>query len=67
MIIDLHRFIAAERPTWTELENILNHLAAEPVRQMTLEEVQRFHLLYQKVSADLAVTAQRVERASPRE
>jgi uncharacterized membrane protein SpoIIM required for sporulation len=57
MIIDLPRFIDAERPTWTELENMLNRLENDPNRVMPLEEVQRFHLLYQKVSADLARVA----------
>lgn len=57
MIIDLPRFIAAERPTWTELERTLEAMAAKPDRAMSLEEVQRFHLLYQKVSADLGRVA----------
>jgi uncharacterized membrane protein SpoIIM required for sporulation len=57
MIIDLHRFIAAERPTWTELERLLDRLEADPHRQIPLEEVQRFHFLYQKVSADLGRVA----------
>src|SRR5688572_7492623 len=57
MIIDLTRFIEAERPTWTELEKILNRLSVEPFHKMSLEEVQRFHLLYQKVSADLGRVA----------
>src|SRR3954469_8424866 len=57
MIIDLPRFIAAERPTWTELENLLNRLETDYNRKMSLEEVQRFHLLYQKVSADLGRVA----------
>jgi uncharacterized membrane protein SpoIIM required for sporulation len=57
MIIDLPRFIDAERPTWTELENMLNRLENDPNRVMPLEEVQRFHLIYQKVSADLARVA----------
>jgi uncharacterized membrane protein SpoIIM required for sporulation len=57
MIIDLPRFIAAERPTWTELEQCLDRIEADPYRQMPLEEVQRFHLLYQKVSADLGRVA----------
>ena len=30
MIIDLPRFVAAERPHWAELEQILAHLEAEP-------------------------------------
>ena len=53
MIIDLPRFIAAERPSWTELETTLDRLQAQPDRQLALDEAQRFHLLYQKVSADL--------------
>src|SRR6266446_7387128 len=57
MIIDLPRFIAAERPSWTELERLLERLEADPYRQMPLEEVQRFHFLYQKVSADLGRVA----------
>ncbi|MEP6672644.1 MAG: stage II sporulation protein M, partial [Chthoniobacter sp.] len=57
MIIDLPRFIDTERPTWTELEKVLNRLDENPTRVMPLEEVQRFHLLYQKVSADLGRVA----------
>src|SRR5882757_1253721 len=57
MIIDLPRFITAERPTWTELENLLHRLELDPDRKMSLEEVQRFHMLYQKVSADLGRVA----------
>ena len=53
MIIDLPRFIAAERPSWTELERTLDRLQADASRRLTLDEAKRFHLLYQKVSADL--------------
>ncbi|MEA3207412.1 MAG: hypothetical protein QOE70_469 [Chthoniobacter sp.] len=53
MIIDLPRFIAAQRPTWTELELIVERLEAGSSRPLSLEEAKRFHLLYQKVSADL--------------
>ena len=53
MIIDLPRFIAAERTTWTELEKMLDRLEDTSYRELSLEEVQRFHILYQKVSADL--------------
>ena len=60
MIIDLPRFIDAERPTWTELEKLLDRLHDEPTRVLPLEEVQRFHLLYQKVSADLGRAAGRL-------
>jgi uncharacterized membrane protein SpoIIM required for sporulation len=53
MILDLPRFIAAERPAWTELEQMLDRLAKAPDRRPTLAEAKRFHFLYRKVSADL--------------
>ena len=53
MIIDLPRFIATERPSWTELEKTLDRMQAEPGRALAIEEAKRFHFLYQKVSADL--------------
>jgi uncharacterized membrane protein SpoIIM required for sporulation len=53
MIIDLPRFIASERPTWTELDQILTDMETHPDRRLTLDEAKRFHFLYQKVSADL--------------
>lgn len=57
MIIDLPRFIAAERPAWSELEAILDDLATHSGRSLTLEEARRFHFLYQKASADLGRVA----------
>ena len=57
MIIDLPRFIAAERPSWTELERMLERMEADPAGELPLDEVRRFHLLYQKVSADLGRVA----------
>jgi uncharacterized membrane protein SpoIIM required for sporulation len=54
MLIDLHRFVSAERPTWEELESMLARMESQPGRRLALEEAQRFHFLYQKVSADLA-------------
>ena len=54
MIIDLPRFIAAERASWSELERQLESLEREPTRRLNLEQVKRFHFLYQKVSTDLA-------------
>lgn len=53
MILDLPRFLAAERPSWTELETILTRLEEHPETELTIEEARRFHFLYQKVSADL--------------
>jgi uncharacterized membrane protein SpoIIM required for sporulation len=53
MIIDLPRFISAQRPMWTELEKTLDRVEREPSRVLSIDEVKRFHLLYEKVSADL--------------
>ena len=54
MIIDLQRFLASEQACWTELERQLDKLEAEPNLRMTLEQVRRFHLLYERTAADLA-------------
>jgi uncharacterized membrane protein SpoIIM required for sporulation len=54
MIIDLQRFIASERPGWTELETLLNRFEAEPNLRLDLSGVQRFHELYERAAADLA-------------
>ena len=56
MIIDLQRFITAGRPAWAELEAMLDLLEAQPDRRMTLDQVQRFHQLYERTGADLAKT-----------
>src|SRR5436190_17736948 len=53
MIIDLPRFIAAQRPVWTELQTIVERLERESSQPLAHDEAKRFHLLYQKVSADL--------------
>ncbi len=54
MIIDLPRFLAAERPSWMELEEMLEKMENDPAHVLALEQAKRFHFLYQKVSADLA-------------
>jgi uncharacterized membrane protein SpoIIM required for sporulation len=54
MIIDLQKFVASEQPYWAELERQLEKLEAEPNLRMTLEQLRRFHLLYERTSADLA-------------
>lgn len=53
MIIDLARFIAVERPFWSELEGLLNLLENNPGRTLSLEELRRFHYLYERASGDL--------------
>jgi uncharacterized membrane protein SpoIIM required for sporulation len=54
MIIDLQKFLTAARPTWAELEQLLIRLEAEPNAHMTLEQLEHFHLLYERTAADLA-------------
>ncbi|NOS68918.1 MAG: stage II sporulation protein M [Verrucomicrobia bacterium] len=54
MIIDLQKFAAAGRPTWTELERWLDRLEDKHRDRMTLDELQRFHRLYERTAADLA-------------
>jgi uncharacterized membrane protein SpoIIM required for sporulation len=54
MILDLPRFLAAERPYWTELESALDRVEGEPGRRPSLAELKNLHYLYQRASADLA-------------
>lgn len=55
MILDLARFIESERPRWEELERILTRLDRDGGSKLaTLDEVTRFHYLYQRCSSDLA-------------
>jgi uncharacterized membrane protein SpoIIM required for sporulation len=54
MIIDLQRFVATERPHWTQLEHLLDKLEEDPNLRMTLDELRQFHLLFERASADLA-------------
>lgn len=54
MIIDLQRFVAAGRPHWTELEKLLDRIEATPERTMPLDQITRFHELYERTAADLA-------------
>jgi uncharacterized membrane protein SpoIIM required for sporulation len=57
MILDLPRFIAAERASWEEFEALLGRIERDPAWRMELAEASRFHHLYQKVCADLAKIA----------
>jgi uncharacterized membrane protein SpoIIM required for sporulation len=57
MIIDLQRFLASERAHWTELERAVGRLETDPGLRMSLEELRRFHLLYERAAADLAKIA----------
>ena len=57
MILDLARFVESERPQWTALEKTLDWLESDPQRALSLTDLERFHLLYQRVSADLGKVA----------
>lgn len=54
MIIDLPRFVNAERPYWDELHALLAVTETDPERRMGLPEIQRLHYLYERCSADLS-------------
>ncbi|MBL9166938.1 MAG: stage II sporulation protein M [Verrucomicrobiales bacterium] len=53
MIIDLQKFMEAERPAWRELEALLTRMEQSPHHRLEFNEVRRFHLLYERASADL--------------
>lgn len=54
MIVDIPRFVAAERPYWDELQSLLDRLDTEPERHLPLAEIQRLHYLYERASAGLS-------------
>lgn len=53
MILDIARFVQAETAYWKELDSVLAALGSDPLRRMTLTEIQRLHYLYERCSADL--------------
>jgi len=57
VIIDLEKFVTAERPYWNELERLLNRLENEPGFQPDLAQLRRLHYLYERTSSDLAKIA----------
>lgn len=57
MIIDLPRFVSSERPHWTALEKSLDWFERNPDAKPSIDELRRFHELYQRASADLAKIA----------
>ena len=54
MIMDLERFLAEERPYWDELQSVLERIEGDLGASLELDEVTRFHYLYQRASSDLA-------------
>lgn len=53
MVIDLEKFVLAERPYWVELEAMLVKLEADAGLRLDLKQLQRLHYLYERTSADL--------------
>ena len=56
MIIDLERFVAAERPFWDELEARLDKIESDSSRHggLDLPAAERLHYLYGRAAGDLA-------------
>jgi uncharacterized membrane protein SpoIIM required for sporulation len=54
MIIDLQKFVAGERPYWAELESTLNRIENDSRRALPLDQLRRFHYLYERTAAGLA-------------
>jgi uncharacterized membrane protein SpoIIM required for sporulation len=54
MIIDLPRFVSAERPYWDELNGVLARLESEPERRLPMPEIERLYYLYERCSSDLS-------------
>jgi len=53
MIIDLEKFIRNRRADWDEYEQMLKFLEGRSKATFSLEQAQRFHFLYERVTADL--------------
>ena len=54
MIIDLPRFVAAERAYWDELDALLKRLEDDPEHRFPFADIERLHYLYERCSADLS-------------
>ncbi|MBI3117321.1 MAG: stage II sporulation protein M [Candidatus Hydrogenedentes bacterium] len=54
MIVDLEAFVAAERPYWDELGQILRQLEEKNLMQLDLPRARRFYYLYRRAASDLA-------------
>ncbi|MBM3734616.1 MAG: stage II sporulation protein M [Acidobacteria bacterium] len=53
MIVDLQRFVTAERPHWTRLEERLLFLERNPDRTLSIGEIEEFYMLYERAGAAL--------------
>lgn len=53
MILDLPRFLQAEKPYWDELQKLLDRIEAMPDARLSLDEMSRLQYLYQRSSSAL--------------
>ena len=54
MIVDLPRFVRAEKPYWDELDQQLRKLEESPEARLPLGDLERLHYLYERSAAALA-------------
>lgn len=54
MILDVDRFLEGERPAWQELSKLLDLFENDQRRTATVDELERFHYLYQRAASSLA-------------
>jgi uncharacterized membrane protein SpoIIM required for sporulation len=54
VIVDVQRFAQQEQPYWQELDTQLTRLEADMAAELTYDQAQRLHYLYQRASAGLA-------------
>ena len=53
MILDLAHFMEKEQPLWTELEDMLSRMEADPLVRLDMQSVKRLHYLYERACTDL--------------
>lgn len=53
MIIDLDRFLREERPRWTRLAELLDHIERAGVERLSLRDARELHYLYERTGSDL--------------
>jgi uncharacterized membrane protein SpoIIM required for sporulation len=54
VILDIERFLAAERPLWDELESRLRRMEDDAAFRPGIADLRRLHYLYERASAGLA-------------
>jgi uncharacterized membrane protein SpoIIM required for sporulation len=54
VIVDLERYVKEEKAYWEEFEGMLNRMTNDPDRPQSLDEIRRFHYLYQRTASTLS-------------